>query len=894
MNSGTIESNTHSILDESSIRDAAKKQIFWWGDVVAVILVGWSILSVNTLCQSWWVSTDRILFWLLTIAAMIFAGARSKWEGGETRGRTMGVLLFWAFSVGCLIWGLLFQSIFGFACMNFFAVMGWFVGRIRGESPLLGIQIALISAAPAIASLLDEAGFFESLSDVTLVLTSDLTDLLGIPHAKDGASLIFSSGVFNDFGSIGSWDGILTLLGLAIAWTTGWGRTPMSVAFSILAGAAIWIATRSVGFCVLAFLSNLGDTWHAATFFVHAILFSVACICLLLSDYFLFECLKPIPLETDMEAPILAYSFNWISGLPQLKLGVPKMSANYSSWQQQLTLKGEEDNAWTSVKWLLREYRRFFLNPVWTFAGLSDALRGWFYSRKRTVLYLTSPFLFFPTAVLAIGLFSQYGQDSGSAERLTEQSHRLCSTARLEKYCRNLQEGDFRKSIGVGQLNDEQSTPEPINQEDLRYLELLSMRIVDQEPANLVANYRLGLIWSASGNRQKATDKMTEVASGSLGDLPESNEWLAKDLINRRAAGENIDSADILRNIDKGASWNGMDHRLLLGRAKIFADQGRPTEAIELIKVAVKLKPELVLELARFYKDLKHPDFDSTAYTAEAFFLKRIDLPTEQEVDRMSVAEARVLLGQLDLAEEVLQTGLQRGIGGERMKLQLSEVQFRIYLNSIKRLDNGEFSADLSLLEKAAATDSSNPSISAGIAKLLPLKIKPTRELLDVLKKQVASGTISVATHLSLGEGYFAIGRIEAAEEHWELALKGDPNSIVGLNNLAFSLASKQQPNLERALELASRAHAIAPQNPSVLDTYGEILMLSNRPQEAVNKLELAIRYDNARIGSRKKLVSAYLAAGLDDMAHAQSKVIEQIESASNAKETAVLNKSAD
>jgi hypothetical protein len=79
-----------------------------------------------------------------------------------------------------------------------------------------------------------------------------------------------------------------------------------------------------------------------------------------------------------------------------------------------------------------------------------------------------------------------------------------------------------------------------------------------------------------------------------------------------------------------------------------------------------------------------------------------------------------------------------------------------------------------------------------------------------------------------------------------------------------------------------------------VLDTYGEILMLSNRPQEAVNKLELAIRYDNARIGSRKKLVSAYLAAGLDDMAHAQSKVIEQIESASNAKETAVLNKSAD
>jgi tetratricopeptide (TPR) repeat protein len=206
-------------------------------------------------------------------------------------------------------------------------------------------------------------------------------------------------------------------------------------------------------------------------------------------------------------------------------------------------------------------------------------------------------------------------------------------------------------------------------------------------------------------------------------------------------------------------------------------------------------------------------------------------------------------------------------------------------LASIKKLDSGEFSADLSVLEKAAATDPTNPNISSGVARLIALKIQPTAELLNTLKQQIKSGITSVTAHLSLGESYYGIGRVQEAQEHWELALQGDPNSVVGLNNLALSLAQMQPPNLDRAVELAARAHVIAPQNPSVLDTFGEILLIADRPKEAVNKLELAIRYDNDRIGTRKKLVIAYQASGLNDMAIAQSAVIEQIESADEGQE---------
>lgn len=892
MNSGTPESQVVGNVTPLSTKD--NRQLVWWGDIAAIVFLGLSSLSASMLSHKWFASADRVIFFLLVSAGLVYALSRSKWEGAENGARTKGAILLWTISTGCLVLGLLLKSAIGLACANFFTILGWCVGRIRGESTTFGFRLAFIASAPALVHCLEESGFFTSLRDFTIVLTSSLSDLFRIPHAKDGSQLIYGSGVVDDFVCIGVWDGILTAVGLSIAWALFRSRPFMNLAFSIVTGGAIWIAIRSAGLCILAGLSSARDGWNDFSPSIHILLFALTIICLLFSDKFFSEFFKPIPLELDVEAPILALSFNWICSFPEFKTNLPRRSESYSMWQQQMNLKGINPSRWTDFRWLLHEYTKFFTNPAWTLAALNDSLRGWVNSRKRVVLYFTSSFVLLPLASLAIGLFSLLGPGSGYVERLTEQSYQICSNKRLEEHCIHLQEAEFCKAIGLEQNSDSPLRSEPIASADLRYLELLGIRIVDHDPSNLQANYRLGLIWSASGKRQKAFEKMTEIASGSLGVLPESNGWLAKELINRKAAGEAIDFQDILQNIDMGSAWNGMDSRLLMARAKIFADQGRASDAIELTKLAVTLKPELVLELARLYRILGHEDFASTAYDAEEFFLKRIGIPSEQEVDRMSVAEVRVLLGQLEQAEAILLEGFERGIGGERMRLQLSEIQFRIYLASIKKLDSGEFSADLSLLEKAAATDPSNPNISAGVARLIALKIQPTAELLNILKQQIKSGTTSVAAHLSLGEGYFGIGRVQDAQEHWELALKGDPNSVVGLNNLALSLAQMQPPNLERAMELAARAHAIAPQNPSVLDTFGEILLIADRPKEAVNKLELAIRYDNERIGTRKKLVTAYQAAGLNDMANAQSAVIEQIESANKEKDAQALEREKD
>jgi hypothetical protein len=54
--------------------------------------------------------------------------------------------------------------------------------------------------------------------------------------------------------------------------------------------------------------------------------------------------------------------------------------------------------------------------------------------------------------------------------------------------------------------------------------------------------------------------------------------------------------------------------------------------------------------------------------------------------------------------------------------------------------------------------------------------------------------------------------------------------------------------------------------------------MAAKKPKEAINKYEQSIAVDENRIETRKKLVDAYLAAGLNDLAKAQKEIIESME----------------
>ncbi|MHC4561189.1 MAG: tetratricopeptide repeat protein [Planctomycetota bacterium] len=99
-----------------------------------------------------------------------------------------------------------------------------------------------------------------------------------------------------------------------------------------------------------------------------------------------------------------------------------------------------------------------------------------------------------------------------------------------------------------------------------------------------------------------------------------------------------------------------------------------------------------------------------------------------------------------------------------------------------------------------------------------------------------------LATHLGLGQTFYVIGKFNEAEEAYLSALQIQPKNIFALNNLAYMYASDLK-SPERALEMAQRAVHAAPNNGSVLDTYGWTLAQLGDLREATKFLQRAVQF---------------------------------------------------
>ena len=93
------------------------------------------------------------------------------------------------------------------------------------------------------------------------------------------------------------------------------------------------------------------------------------------------------------------------------------------------------------------------------------------------------------------------------------------------------------------------------------------------------------------------------------------------------------------------------------------------------------------------------------------------------------------------------------------------------------------------------------------------------------------------AMHHQLASLLMDRGRAGEAIEHFQAVLRVAPADVVALNNLAWLLAEKQDP---AARALATRAHALAPDNPSVVDTYGWILVRGGETAQGIALLRQA------------------------------------------------------
>ena len=138
--------------------------------------------------------------------------------------------------------------------------------------------------------------------------------------------------------------------------------------------------------------------------------------------------------------------------------------------------------------------------------------------------------------------------------------------------------------------------------------------------------------------------------------------------------------------------------------------------------------------------------------------------------------------------------------------------------------------AERSLTAAAKLAPSANLAVKSYQLRTAGALANPTEPLTNWLDKNPND----LPVRGILAEAHARSGAANRAAEQYEKILERDPRDVVSLNNLAWIY---YEAGDKRALELARRAHSLAPGAPAVADTLGWILVQQGNAEEGVKLL---------------------------------------------------------
>jgi tetratricopeptide (TPR) repeat protein len=257
--------------------------------------------------------------------------------------------------------------------------------------------------------------------------------------------------------------------------------------------------------------------------------------------------------------------------------------------------------------------------------------------------------------------------------------------------------------------------------------------------------------------------------------------------------------------------------------ADAYQALGRSEEAASLIREQIKKTPEdsqSYLVLGVILKRQKKND------EARKAFEKAIELNPQNIV-------AIDQLTDLDLEAKAFSAVHQRADALLQKEPQ-SAPAYYIHARSYVMEEN--FPAAEAALKKAIELD---PNLSAPYNLLVAIYVQTNRlpEALKELETVLAKNPQYSPALLTSGIIYGQMGDFAKARDSYEKVLALSPNFVPALNNLAY-IYSEKLTNLDRAAELARKAHELVPAEPSVQDTFGWVLYRQGKYQEAAELLE--------------------------------------------------------
>ena len=172
--------------------------------------------------------------------------------------------------------------------------------------------------------------------------------------------------------------------------------------------------------------------------------------------------------------------------------------------------------------------------------------------------------------------------------------------------------------------------------------------------------------------------------------------------------------------------------------------------------------------------------------------------------------------------------------------------------------------ARMGLLLRALSHDCDQASLLSRLATLATESSGPLRDrAVQILKSVKQQGSLPAGVHFVLGGLAVEKEDLRTAIWHYEQVNAQQANQPAVLNNLAWCLASIDEPDLKRALMLADRAIQIAPDKMAYRETRGQILAQLHRWKEAITELERALHEMPGHTPIHLTLARAYQEVGL-------------------------------
>ncbi len=295
--------------------------------------------------------------------------------------------------------------------------------------------------------------------------------------------------------------------------------------------------------------------------------------------------------------------------------------------------------------------------------------------------------------------------------------------------------------------------------------------------------------------------------------------------------------------LEPGASW------AILALSRIAKALGDTEASIDWLRRLVEAEPAAAGNQARLALALftagKKPEARELVHALDRTFLVN-HLPTAALLGTMLIEEGKTTEAS-QLARELQQRHPESSVpwaltGEARAAVEDYSAAFEAYSNAVDVAPMKSHAVRAYLLGRRAGRDDS--------AVPLDRFLEANPGALDVL--------------LLRAEAYRKAGDSTGAAGAYERVLASDPDNFVALNNLAWAY---RDDDISRATGLARRASALQPNNASVLDTLGWLLVRQGKLEEGIQRLRDAVEQDGDNPQIWLHLATALAEAGETDEA---------------------------